>query len=173
MLLMTLKWKCSFQSATDRKQNPCKENIQIQQATPPSFYIKEPCLDVWAAAVCKTAKGSSALQYMSIWDAEKEQAELIVTMGHTIQDHPRTKGSQEQDLWRLSPGQEKKRSTLSKIRSSFLKRMPQLSATRSEPLTHTSSKNDYIFEHLRKHSNYISFANCIPTSRIQRSFWTI
>jgi len=102
----------SFPSATDTKQNPCKENIQIQQATPPSFYITEPCFDVQAAAVCKTAKGSPALQYMSICDSEKEQAELIVTMGHTIQDHPRTKGWQEQDLRRLLPGQEEEGSWL-------------------------------------------------------------
>lgn len=50
----------------------------------------------------------------------KEQAELIVTMGRTIQDHPRTKGWQEQDLCGLLPGQEKRRTTLSLIRSSYL-----------------------------------------------------
>ena len=102
----------SFPSATDSKPNPCKENIQIQQATPPFFYITEPCFDVQAAVVCKTGKGSPALQYMSICDSEKEQAELIVTMGHTIQDHPRTKGWQEQDLRRLLPGQEEEGSWL-------------------------------------------------------------
>ena len=102
----------SFPSATDSKQNPSKENMQIQQATPPSFHITEPCFDVQTAAVCKTAKGSPALQYMSICDSEKEQAELIVTMGHTIQDHPRTKGWQEQDLRRLLPGQEEEGSWL-------------------------------------------------------------
>ena len=110
----------SFQSATDSKQNPCKENIQIQQATPPSIYITEPCFDVRAAAVCKIAKGSPGLQCMSVCDSEKEQAELIATMGHTIQDRPRTKGWQEQDLCRPLPGQEKKRTTLSSIRSSYL-----------------------------------------------------
>ena len=102
----------SFQPPTDSKQNPCKENIQIQQATPLSFYIPEACFDVQAAAVCKTAKGSPALRYMSTYDSEKEKAELIVTMGHTIQDHPRTKGWQEQDLRRLLPGQEEEGSWL-------------------------------------------------------------
>ena len=68
----------SFQSATDSKQNPCKENIQIQQATPPSIYITEPCFDVRAAAVCKTAKGSPGLQDMSICDAEKSKLNLLL-----------------------------------------------------------------------------------------------
>ena len=64
----------SFPSATDSKQNPSKENMQIQQATPPSFYITEPCFDVQTAAVCKTAKGS--LHYSTCQYATQKKSKL-------------------------------------------------------------------------------------------------
>ena len=50
----------------------------ISYITPPSFYITEPCFDVRAAALCKTAKGSPGLQYMSICDAEKSKLNLLL-----------------------------------------------------------------------------------------------
>ena len=76
--------------------NFCKKNVQIQQATPPSFYIKKnyvlTCELQQFVKQQKEALDSWSVQYMSICDSDKEQAELIVTMGHTIQNNPRTKG---------------------------------------------------------------------------------
>ena len=103
----------SMQLPRDSKQNPCKDTIQIQHATPPSFYITESWCDVQTAAVCKTAKGYPRPQYIPICESEKEQADVIVTMGHAIQHHPRTKGWEEGDLCRPLPGQEEGGSWLS------------------------------------------------------------
>ena len=68
--------------------------------------------DVRAPAVCKTSKHCPGLQYIPICDSEKEQAELIVTMGHAIQHHARTKGWEAGDLSRLLPGQQENGSWL-------------------------------------------------------------
>ena len=53
------------------------------------------------------------LQYTPICESEKEQAELIVTMEHTIPQHSRTRGWEGGDLCRLLPGQEEEGSWLS------------------------------------------------------------
>ncbi|KAJ7381900.1 hypothetical protein OS493_038360 [Desmophyllum pertusum] len=102
---------------TYTKQHPLRldgqETIQIQQATPPSFYIMEPWCDVQSPAVCRTAKGWPGLQYTPICESEMEQAELLVTMGHTIPHHSRTQGWEVGDLSRLLPGQEEEGSWLS------------------------------------------------------------
>ena len=82
----TSEGKGSFTPQTKTEKHPLRfesevseETIQIQRATPPSFYVMEPWCDVRAPAVCKTAKHCPGLQYMPICDSEKEQAELIVT----------------------------------------------------------------------------------------------
>ena len=109
----TSEGKGSFTPQTKTEKHPLRfesevseETIQIQRPTPPSFYVMESWCDVRAPAVCKTAKHCPGLQYMPICDSEKEQAELIVTIGHAIQHHARTKGWEARDLCRFLPGQE-------------------------------------------------------------------
>ena len=90
-----------------------QETIHIQQATPPSFYVTKPWCDVRTPAVCRTAQGCAGLKYTPICESEKEQAELLVTMRHTIPKHSRTQGWEVGDLQRLLPGQEEEGSWLS------------------------------------------------------------
>ena len=82
---------------------------------PPFFYVKEPWCDIRHPALCRTAKDYPGLQYTPICESEKEQAELIVTMEHTIPQHSRTRGWEGGDLCRLLPGQEEEGSWLSNL----------------------------------------------------------
>ena len=90
-----------------------KETIHIKKATPPFFYAQEPWCDVRTPAVCRTAQGCPGLQYIPICESEQEQAELLVTLRHTIPHHSRTQGWEIGDLYRLLPGQAEEDSSLS------------------------------------------------------------
>ena len=65
-------------------------------------------------------------------------------MGHTLQDHPRTKGWQEQDLRRLLPGQEEEGSWLNNFVLNKIFLLIEEKATavgnKVRPLTQTSSQ---------------------------------
>ena len=107
----------SFSIPSDTEQQPVvlqsHETIQVQHGTPPFFYVKEPWCDIRHPALCRTTKDYPGLQYTPICESEKEQAELIVTMEHTIPQHSRTRGWEGGDLCRLLPGQEGEDSWLS------------------------------------------------------------
>ena len=107
----------SFAPHTFMKHHPLtlhrKETIHIKKATPPFFYAQEPWCDVRTPAVCRTAQGCPGLQYIPICESEQEQAELLVTLRHTIPHHSRTQGWEIGDLYRLLPGQAEEDSSLS------------------------------------------------------------
>lgn len=84
----------SFAPHTFVKHHPLtldkKETIHIKKTT--FFYAQEPWCDVRTPAVCRTAQGCPGLQYIPICESEQEQAELLVTLRHTIPHHSRTQG---------------------------------------------------------------------------------
>lgn len=76
----------------ESSERPSSESIHIQYTTPPSYFISQKCSAPQAPRVCKTTKSCDRLVYPPVSEAERAQAEVLVSLGHCIPQHPRTRG---------------------------------------------------------------------------------